>query len=171
MIVAILDTPFANPRVDTRLSVVELSLQDLVFKPSIVAKLNELSARDGIEFVWGTSWFDYANTILAPAIGLNAGWQHLGDEEQIDIKVRDSFNWKHDLVRDFIASREEVEHFFWFDDDLVTIENKPEWSIHGGQEALDWAATIPNLTAIGTNPDEGLTMGMLDMVERALRSN
>lgn len=77
----------------------------------MVAALNELAAREDVEFHWLTTWENHAVTELSPVIGIN------GTEWSV-LKRGPSYGswWKFHTLDEYLEA-EKITRFAWVDDD------------------------------------------------------
>ena len=118
-------------------------------KPEAHAELLRELEEAGFEMVWGTTWEDDANRLIAPELGLprwpvamvEAAMQGMLDLPDL-LKGISGFNWKAEGILAYAGDRP----FIWIDDDLW----KPDHTW-----ATRRSATVPT-RLIKTNPKEGL---------------
>lgn len=77
--------------------------------------LLKLAADNDAELVWATTWEDYANEHIGPAIGL--------PELPVIKWGFKAKHWKFDAVLEYVGDRP----FIWFDDDFHTLPLERHW--------------------------------------------
>lgn len=144
----------------------EIKPMNLRWSPELISRLNILSKRPGVDFIWLTTWEQLAPAHLQQVMGLDCeDWPVLGNEEY----VLDSYSsmehapgrewWKLTAIRNWYADQmveDEDFRFVWLDDNLRR---------HG---CLLWTASLPRNRVLTINPVSmfGINPEQMETIER-----
>lgn len=98
------------------------------YSPQLIAALNDLNAREDIEFRWLTSWDREARDLISPAIGLEGeGWRIVERQEPTGSRKLSKSSleywWKLDAFKaDIMAAP--IKRLIWIDPDIDDHENE-----------------------------------------------
>ena len=120
----------------------------ITWSTELVAELNALAARPGVEVVWLTTWELDAPRLIAPALGLTGGrtWEVLHEAGRLAEPW-----WKLAVVLDHLPADAQA---IWLDDDLRRYPEVQAWLRTTG-DRVHWIA--PRL-------DTGLTRAHLEQL-------
>ena len=111
----------------------------------MVEALNQLAARDDVQFHWLTTWMDDAKTHLIPELGLNGeDWPILYS------KPYGSYWWKLESLNHYMLIYPDIERFVWIDDD------HPHYAgaeVSMNDAGHDWLMIAPK-TEVGLTRDQ-----------------
>lgn len=132
----------------------------ITWSVELIKELNNLAAREDIEFVWLTTWRGEACSKLSPILELDGQqWRFLTDGGEATGRlwgVPGGAWWKLAEIRKDVR-HDPVDHIIWIDDDLP---------LH--PDALQWASERGVVT-VAPSKNYGLTRteldGILDIVK------
>lgn len=124
------------------------------YSPTLVARLNALTALPHVRPYWLTSWRGDAPTFLAPAIGLDATAWPVLDAPDTEARTRDW--WKADALAAHLLISD-ADTVIWIDDDIREwVEEHPE---------VPGLVKDPRVKAISPRTHLGLLPRHLDAIE------
>lgn len=148
----------------------------ITFAPEVIDRLRAWHDSGDVEIQWLSTWGDDANGELRRLLGLPplpvagtyeehgaAGWRsshRVAAHADVAPAAPDPLSgrwWKYDVVRRTVE-RYPDRRVVWADDELTP------WSAFTA-----WVDTRPNLTAIGPDPETGLSRRDLDRIAERLR--
>lgn len=131
----------------------------ILWSHELIEAINELDAREDIQFIWLTTWMHMARTNLSPVLGITNGhkWPVLipkhGDAHGWRPNVA---WWKLDQIKEH-TDFTQPEQFVWIDDDI---------SVMGS--AIVWMEDQANGRIISPNSQHGLAQRHIDLIKTFL---
>jgi hypothetical protein len=123
----------------------------------LVDRIRALIIEDRVSFTWLTTWQNYVETELVPALGIADAADKMAVEPWMRHGEVNQFDGKSSAVRRFLTARADTP-VVWVDDEIAS------------RTAADWIG-LPDRTVLAVRPDPevGISRVQMDLIDGWIR--